>query len=135
MRLGEGTPVQRPSPEPLCPHQTRTAMQCSHWGSCPNAAQCGGRHAEPHRPHASWGASTLCPLQLSSKQFDHSRLASSICSNDSDARVEGDSNADALKNLACCVGVTASRRLHQPFSTGKAQWRSFLIDNSRILQL
>ena len=55
-------------------------------------------------PHcALWG------LQLSSEQLDHGGLAGSICANDSHARVQGDSNADALKYLAGCVGVSADR--------------------------
>ena len=51
--------------------------------------------------------STLCSLQLTGEQLDHGGLASSIGSNDSHTRVQGDSNADALKNLAGCVGVAA----------------------------
>lgn len=53
-------------------------------------------------PHcALWG------LQLTGEQLDHGGLASSVGSNDSHAGVEGDSDADALKDLASCVGVSA----------------------------
>jgi len=51
--------------------------------------------------------SALCSLQLSGEQLDHGGLAGSVSSNDSHAGVEGDGNADALKDLAGCVGVSA----------------------------
>ena len=51
----------------------------------------------------------LISLQLSSEQLDHCGLTSSIGSNHSHSGVEGDSNADALKHLASCVGVSAKR--------------------------
>ena len=65
-----------------------------------------------HIGHSQVGVlphSALCSLQLSSKQLDHCGLAGSVCSNDSHSGVEGDSNADALKDLACGVGVSADR--------------------------
>lgn len=49
----------------------------------------------------------LISLQLTGEQLDHCGLASSIGSNHSHSRVEGDSNADALKHLLGCVGVPA----------------------------
>lgn len=55
-------------------------------------------------PHSALGS-----LQLSSEQLDHCGLAGSVGSNDSHSGVEGDSNADALKNLACGVGVSAEQ--------------------------
>ena len=56
-------------------------------------------------PHSAlWG------LQLSGEQLDHGRLAGSVGSNDSHAGVEGDSDADALKDLAGCVGVSARQQ-------------------------
>ena len=56
-------------------------------------------------PHSAlWG------LQLSGEQLDHGGLAGSVGSNDSHAGVEGDSDADALKDLAGCVGVSARQQ-------------------------
>ena len=60
--------------------------------------------------------SALSRLQLSSEQLDHGGLASSICSNDSHTRVEGDSNADALKDLAGRVGVAAGKNAEHQHS-------------------
>lgn len=54
--------------------------------------------------------SALCSLQLSGEQLDHGGLAGSVSSNDSHAGVEGDGNADALKDLAGCVGVSACQQ-------------------------
>lgn len=53
----------------------------------------------------------LCSLQLPSEQLDHGGLAGSVCSNDSHTRVEGDGNADALEDLAGCVGVSANSKV------------------------
>lgn len=67
-----------------------------------------------HIGHSQVGVlphSALCSLQLPGEQLDHGGLASSVCSNDSHARVEGDSNADALKDLAGCVGVSANSKV------------------------
>ena len=63
-----------------------------------------------HVSHSQVGVLPHCAFigfQLSSEQLDHCGLASSISSNDSHARVEGDSNADVLNDLAGCVGVAA----------------------------
>ena len=65
-----------------------------------------------HIGHSQVGVlphSALIGLQLSSEQLDHCGLASSISSNHSHSRVEGNSNADALKHLAGCVGIPAKK--------------------------
>ncbi len=54
--------------------------------------------------------SALVGLQLPSEQLDHCGLAGTIGPDHSHTRVEGDSNADALNDLAGCVGVAASHQ-------------------------
>ena len=53
---------------------------------------------------------TLVSLQLPSEQLDHCGLAGTVGPNHSHPRVEGDRNANALNDLAGCVGVAASHQ-------------------------
>lgn len=80
-----------------------------------------------HIGHSQVGVlphSALSSLQLPSEQLDHGGLASSVSSDDSHSGVEGDSNADALKDLACGVGVPADR------ATSVADMQQYRVNNT-----